>query len=185
MESILTHERDAQNSSESILTLNSDALAVELKPVEVATATVERDDFADRLLKEAASWIGTPFSHQGKIKQVGVDCANFVDACFRAAGADTKPIPSDYKRQEDGSLMLKILEEKLIYVPWEFRGPGDVVAFCDEACREKDKPTHIAFIDSVTSNTTFIYEAGRLGCVRHRLNGMWNLRVHSVWRHPR
>ena len=40
----------------------------------------------DLVVKEAYSWIGTPYHHQAMIKGVGVDCALILLAVFREAG---------------------------------------------------------------------------------------------------
>jgi hypothetical protein len=69
-----------------------------------------------------------------------------------------------------------------VLVPFINRRAGDIVAFCDEALREPDKPRHVAFIIEVTATTTFIVEAGKEKVVRHRLDNWWNQRIHSVWR---
>lgn len=145
----------------------------------------ELDEFARRLLAEAYAWIGTPFGHQGRIKQRQVDCANFIEVCFRSAGADTNPIPNNYRPEEDGSLMMTLLSEKLVYIEKGDHQPSDVIAFCDEALVARQTPRHLAFISEVTPTTTFIIEAGREKVVRHRLNGWWWQRVHSIWRYPR
>ena len=40
----------------------------------------------DLVVKEAYSWIGTPYRHQAMLKGVGVDCALILLAVFREAG---------------------------------------------------------------------------------------------------
>lgn len=158
---------------------------VENPEIQIVDALQPMDEFATKLLIEARSWIGTPFGHQQRLKHVSVDCVNFIDACFESAGVDTEPIPRNYLPKEDGSLMLRLLKTKLLYVPWEYRSPADVIAFSDEALKNKDKPVHIAFVAEVTPATTFIIEAGFRRVARHRLNMHWISRVHSAWRFPR
>lgn len=38
------------------------------------------------VVAEALSWIGTPYHHHGRIKGVGVDCAQILAAVFEACG---------------------------------------------------------------------------------------------------
>lgn len=152
---------------------------------------IEPDEFSQKLVKEAMTWVGTPFHDQGRLKQVGVDCSHFIDEVFTNIGVVTGGIPN-FSTEEDGSILISLLEnyrtpdsKGMLFVPFENRSPGDVIAFCDENCREPDKVRHLAFISERTVTTTFIIEAGRKGTVRHRMDGHWNRRTHSVWRYPR
>jgi hypothetical protein len=141
------------------------------------------DAYAEKLITEAATWIGTPFQHQGQLKGIGVDCAHFIDICTSRAGYPGTEMPHDYHIIEDGSLMLQMLDQsRLELVPYSQRTRGHIIAFCDEAVRYPDKPRHLAFISEVTRATTFIMEVGRRGAVRHRLDGWWQKRIHSIWR---
>lgn len=159
---------------------------------ELATVpgVIPADEFANRLLGEALTWLGTPFHGQGKLKQVGVNCGNFIDVCLTAAGADTGD-PAKWQTAEaanltqGGRILLELLKTRLVYVPTESRSPADIIVFCDEVRRRPDEPVHLAFVHQVTDATTFIIEAGRRGVVRHRLNLAWMKRVHSCWRYPR
>ncbi len=40
----------------------------------------------DHIVAEARSWIGTPYHHHGRIKGVGVDCAQILAAVYEVAG---------------------------------------------------------------------------------------------------
>src|SRR5205823_4612950 len=132
-----------------------------------------------RLLTEAMTWIGTPLGRGQCIKQVGVDCGHFVDACFRAAGVDTKDVPSSHV---SGEVILSLLEQSiLLYTDRDKLQPADVIVFSDEVGRHPGEPVHMGFIHQITDKTTFIIEAGRLGVVRHRLNQLWWSRCHSLW----
>lgn len=41
----------------------------------------------DAVVKEAESWLGTPYHHRARVKGVGVDCANLILAVFESIGA--------------------------------------------------------------------------------------------------
>jgi cell wall-associated NlpC family hydrolase len=47
------------------------------------------------ILKEARTWIGTPYHHRGRVKGVGVDCGGLIYELF-ARHLPLKPFPSDY-----------------------------------------------------------------------------------------
>lgn len=145
-----------------------------------------RVDFENALIAEAMTWVGTPFHKQGNLKGVGVNCGNFIDGVLTTIGVNTNSAPQNWGRadQQDGKLMLQLLEDNdLEFVSIEDRKKGDIIAFCKESLDNPDEPVHIAFVVDIT-HTTIIVEAGRKGVVRHRLNGLWNARIHSIWRIP-
>lgn len=137
---------------------------------------------AEKIIKEAESYIGTPFLHQGRLKGRGIDCANFIGNVARDAGVGDVEIPNNYRPQEDGTAMMALLSKHLEFVPIEDRQAGDVLALCDEALREPNIPRHLAFVKEVTPATTFIIHASERGVRAHRMNLHWLKRVHSCWR---
>jgi NlpC/P60 family putative phage cell wall peptidase len=54
----------------------------------------------DRVVAEARTWLRTPYQHQGRIKNVGVDCLMILCEVYRAAGLvpyiDPRPYPRDW-----------------------------------------------------------------------------------------
>ena len=135
----------------------------------------------DNLVSEARTWRNTPFLHQGRLKGLGVDCAGFIALVAQNVGI-TVDIPSDYKPREDGRAMMQLLSRHLDFIPTEEVQPGDVLALCDEALRDRDIPRHLAFVTQVTEKTLFIVHASERGVKEHRMNSHWNARIHSVWR---
>lgn len=143
----------------------------------------------EAIVKEAEAWLGTPWGHQGNIKGVRVDCANLIAACVIAAinaGAELDAIqkfdiPNNYRRQENGELLKFLLDKYLDYVKTEDREAGDIIALCDQNIQDLDIPRHLIIIQSVTV-TTFVIDPMLDGVRRHRLNGTWWRRVHSIWR---
>jgi hypothetical protein len=98
------------------------------------------------------------------------------------AGLDYVQIPHDYKPQEDGVAMMRMMGEYLDFIPTEEVQPGDILALMDEALRNPDIPRHLAFVTEVTEKTNFIIHASRHGVREHRMDSHWNRRVHSAWR---
>jgi len=139
---------------------------------------------AERIVTEAEGYVGTPFLHQGRLKGLGIDCAHFVANVINAARANTPDIkiPHDYRRREDGTIMMGLLGANADFVPTEERQPGDVLALCDEALRFPGIPRHLAFVKEVTPKTTFIIHASEHGVRSHRMDARWMRRIHSVWR---
>ena len=54
-------------------------------------STLTVTDQRQLVITEANSWLGTPFSERACIKKVGIDCGQFLIACYSAAGI---PVPS-------------------------------------------------------------------------------------------
>lgn len=139
-------------------------------------------ELGNKLVAEAESWVGTRFQHQGALKGIGVDCANFIALVARDAGVKDVEIPNNYRPQEDGVVMLRLLKQHMEMIPTEDRQPGDVLALCDEALREPNVPRHLVFVKEVTPKTTFIIHASERGVRSHRMDSSWERRVHSTWR---
>lgn len=137
---------------------------------------------ADKIVAAAESWTGTRWQHQGRLKGVGVDCANFIAEVAKESGVKDVEIPRNYKPHEDGTAMLSLLKDHLVMVPTEEMRAGDILALCDEAARELDVPRHLAFVKEVTPKTTFIIHASQHGVRSHRIDSAWRRRIHSVWR---
>lgn len=57
-----------------------------------ATGTIARE----RVVREALSWVGTPYHHHGRLRGVGVDCAMLLAEVYSAAGVIERPAPGIY-----------------------------------------------------------------------------------------
>jgi NlpC/P60 family putative phage cell wall peptidase len=59
----------------------------------------------ERVVAEARSWIGTPYHHRGRIKGVGVDCAQLLIGVYAAVGLigdfETGEYPQDWAMHRD------------------------------------------------------------------------------------
>lgn len=156
-------------------------------------------ELGQRIADEAFTWLNTPYVHQGNIKHRAVDCKNFIESVIRDTLAENvkggtallevvrkyqalNGIRNDYKREENGEEMLRILNEHLVEVPKSTRLQGDVIALCDEICREPDIIRHLVIIHKITPVTTYVMNATEYGVRRHRLDGRWERRIHSIWR---
>lgn len=145
-----------------------------------------------QLIEEARSWKGTRWEHQGEIKGLAADCEGFVAGVAKNSGVEAVvEIVRNYRRREDGSLMLKLLNEQLDYVTGsETREtpdmssvlPADIVAFSDERLAQPDRPKHLGIITNRRADGVwFVIHASEQGVVEHRLDMRWLKRIHSVW----
>ena len=87
-----------------------------------------------QVVAEAHTWIGTPYHHHGRIKGVGVDCAQLLCAVYEACGlvdhVDTGFYPVDWHLHRSQELFVQTLaphaEQQPAGTPAQ---PGDVFVF--------------------------------------------------------
>jgi cell wall-associated NlpC family hydrolase len=58
----------------------------------ISAEDIQRED----VVREALSWIGTPFHHAGRVKGAGVDCGQFPLAVFESCGLIPNYVPAHY-----------------------------------------------------------------------------------------
>lgn len=83
------------------------------------------------VVAEARSWLRTPWHHEARVKDAGVDCANFLIGVYAACGLAPEFTPEQYPpdwmlhRDEE-----KFLKHLLQYTrPVEEGLPGDIAMF--------------------------------------------------------
>lgn len=86
----------------------------------------------DDVIKEAISWVGTPYHHHGRVKGVGVDCAMLLAEVYARTGVlpaiDAGHYPTDWHLHRSEELFLAQI--KLAGgVPVDPPAPGDVAMF--------------------------------------------------------
>jgi NlpC/P60 family putative phage cell wall peptidase len=85
------------------------------------------------ILREARSWIGTPYHHQASLKGVGCNCLGLVRGVWRAVlGPEPEAIPgysSDWGEVGADETMLAAARRHLIEIDPAEAGAGDVMVF--------------------------------------------------------
>jgi cell wall-associated NlpC family hydrolase len=156
----------------------------------------EKDNIklSERIVNAARKYSGVRWVHQGRSKDTGVDCAGLI---FKVA-SDAKTgieedndkveklagdlnVPDNYRRRENGELLLELLEKHMDNVPLDEIAPGDVVALIDGSLRHKEIPRHLAIVTEVTPRMKIIHSSEH-GVVEHLCNRHWLSRIHSCWR---
>jgi len=123
--------------------------------------TVQRS----QVLREARTWIGTPFHHQGRQKAVGVDCVGLTIGVALSLGlideSLAKSLPTDYRQHPDAKLMKRLLRQHMS--PCWPPEPGDWIW----VAKIGHLPTHLAM---VASDSSVIHaDAERKAVVEHPL----------------
>lgn len=123
-------------------------------------------------VEAARKMVGTPFAHQGRQPDVGLDCVGLIFCSAWSAGLDLENV-NGYGRAPDGQWVRTVLAE---YCD-EIAEPesGDIVLFAIQ----RGHSQHCGIVDG----PHVIHAYGSKGrVVRHRLEGAWSRRVDSYWR---
>lgn len=157
-------------------------------PRKKRTIPAETQSNREQIVDIARTWLGTPWMHQGGSKERGVDCEGFVENVFKEAGyIEVLGAVRNWRRREDGSLMLALLNEHLDLVNGSINEaqPGDILAFCDADLRQPQIPRHLGIYTGQRGDGVhYVIHVGNEthGVVEHRMDARWLKRIHSIWR---
>jgi len=88
------------------------------------------------VLKEAESWLRTPWQHRQRVKGAGVDCAQFLIGVYSNVGLvqpfETEAYPPDWMMHRDEERFLMYIEKYMNKV--EVPLPGDAVVWSYGRC---------------------------------------------------
>lgn len=129
------------------------------------------------VLREARSWLRTPFHHQGRVKGVGVDCIGLVVGVIDNlnlsdgdGGRLSAHDETNYSVVPDGVRLKAMLDQHLQHIMLSELAPGDIALF-----RFQQQPQHVGFIADRPDGTLGIihcYSNSEI-VVEHRLNEGW------------
>ena len=124
------------------------------------------------IIKEAREWVGTPFHHQGRHKQVGVDCIGVIQGTGRNLGLLTYD-RKNYSYEPAFGELEKELENNLIRT--DALMPG-----CILLMRFIKEPQHVGLFTDIN---TLIHAYSSVGkCVEHTLDDKWKKRIIATYR---
>jgi len=90
-----------------------------------------KTELRDAIVREAETWLRTPYHHRGAIKGAGVDCAQILIEVYSAVGLADKPdvgyYPSDWMLHRSEERYLGWLEKYCVEVDAPLR--GDIAMF--------------------------------------------------------
>lgn len=137
------------------------------------------------IVKEARSWLGTRFHHQGRAKGVGCDCIGLIVGVVRdlqitspEGGMLCRHDTTNYGRIPNGRFLKDMLEKYLTPIDIKDVQAGDILLFHFEK-----EPQHVAIVSD--------YHAGGFGIihcyassrkvVEHSLDDLWKSRIISAF----
>jgi NlpC/P60 family putative phage cell wall peptidase len=118
------------------------------------------------IIEIARGWIGTRFHHQGRVKNVGVDCIGLIIGVAKELGLEVND-RTDYHREPSNGELEKALAKYL--QPCGLKA-GAVALF-----RMDKEPQHVGII---TDENTLIHAyAQARKVVEHELDDFWKARL--------
>jgi cell wall-associated NlpC family hydrolase len=120
----------------------------------------------------ARGWLGTPFHHQARLKDVGVDCAGLLIGVARELDLVAPDFDvTNYSRVPDGSSLIAWCDQYMTRIPGEQMQPGHMVVV-----RMDIEPQHIGVLGDYRHGGLSIIHAvsvgPRQGVIETRL--MWS-----------
>ena len=134
---------------------------------------------SERVVREAQTWVGTPYRHQASRKGVGCDCLGLVRGVWRELyGTEPevhKPYSADWAETGGPDAMLDAARRCFIEKPKEAMAAGDVILF-------RWKPTHAAkHAGIVMSDSAFIHAYEGHAVMVSSLVPQWRSRIAGVF----
>lgn len=88
----------------------------------------------ESIVKEALSWVGTPYRGHSCVKQAGVDCGQLIYGVYRACGLLPElQLPTDYSLQvaqhRASTEYMELIDRYFRPVPEAEAKPGDIVCY--------------------------------------------------------
>lgn len=87
----------------------------------------------DHVLSIAQTWLGTPYRHQGSLRQVACDCLGLIRGIWREVyGPEPEALPAyglDWAESGPGEPLLDACQRYLVPVDLDQALPGDVLLF--------------------------------------------------------
>lgn len=120
------------------------------------------------VVKEALTWLGTPYHHHARVKGVGVDCAQLLCAVYEACGCVPHIDPGNYAHD------WHLHRGEEVFIGWlekagarEVQTPtrGDVAVF-----RYGRAYSHGAIVVGATGRVAVLHAYVRLGVMQTRLD---------------
>lgn len=117
-------------------------------------------------IQKARTWLGTPYRHQGRLKNISCDCIGLVICVCRELGLQEETFDvSGYSSRPDGTL-LDQCELYMKRVPIVAAQPADILVF-----NWKSEPHHVAIM---TGPTTIIHaHIFNRRVVEHSIDDRW------------
>lgn len=137
---------------------------------------------ADAVLAEAATWLGTPYRHQGTMKGVGCDCLGLIRGIWRAVYGREPELPGpytpDWAEAGVGDRLIEAARRHCTEKPVAQAFAGDLVVF-------RWRPHHAAkHLGILMEGETFLHAYEGHEVTVSALVPQWRRRIAGVFAFP-
>ena len=136
------------------------------------------------ILRQAETWIGTPWKHQARLKGVGADCVGFVYGVYKAVGGvPVAEPPTDYPASwhvwnKEERLYKEAVKSGLVEKSVSELRPGDVILF-------RIGTMAASHLGIMAENGLFLHSFQTMARVQpSTLEGAWRRRIAYVFEFP-
>ncbi len=134
-----------------------------------------------QIIKEAETWVGTPYRHQAGCKQVGTDCLGFIYGLYaHFFPYNTPPVPpyEVYPHTGEGEILWHAAKQYLVEVSLPCPVPGSVLLF---RMRTDLPARHLGVL---AKDGFLIHAAHGRGVVKSRFGKWWRRRLIGIFSFP-
>lgn len=129
------------------------------------------------IVSVARSYIGTPYSHQGRFPGLALDCAGLVVCAALECGFDVSDV-AGYSPTPDGVTFLAGIESQMDKIEISEVLPGDVLAFTFVV-----DPQHAAIVTEIGDQIRIVHaHMSARKAVEHGLDEKWVKRICAAFR---
>ncbi|WP_037309879.1 peptidase [Ruegeria halocynthiae] len=137
------------------------------------------------IVKEARTWLGTPYVHQASVKGAGADCLGLLRGVWRElVGAEPEAVPTysmDWSEPQGEERMWAAAHRHLIDKSPDAFAIGDVLLF---RMLDGRVAKHVGIISQVGAVPRFIHAYSGHGVVENTLSEPWRRRVVACFEFP-
>jgi NlpC/P60 family putative phage cell wall peptidase len=135
------------------------------------------------IVAAARGWIGTPYAHQGSLKEIGCDCLGLLRGVWREVVGPEPEAPPPYRRDwaEMGRDVLLETARRYLVADEGPIGPGDVVLF---RWRPHLPAKHCAIVGEGGPRITIIHAHDGAAVAEVALAPFWTRQLAGQFRFP-
>lgn len=141
--------------------------------------------FAQRVVAEARSWIGTPYLHQQSACGAGTDCLGLLRGVWRAViGPEPQAMPAytmDWAEPSGSEVLMTAACRWLVAKPLVAEETGDVLLF---RMRDGGIAKHLGIGAEVGPRPSFIHAYSGHGVIESPLSAPWRRRIVARFAFP-
>ena len=139
----------------------------------------------DAIVREARSWIGTPYLHGASVKGAGCDCLGLLRGVWRAIeGPEPVAVPrysADWDEPQRREVLWTAATAHLVAVDRLSPRPGDVLLF---RMREGAVAKHLGLLTETGAAPRFVHAYAGHGVIENALSAPWARRIVGRFRLP-